>query len=685
MRALKWMGLAALIGMVAVAVGVASMAQLRWRAALVISKAQGGYPEATWEEFLRMLAPGSGFWLEELPRLGSLYAVASNPHTAGHDLEAGEALYLERCASCHGADGTGGAGPPLAGRGSARTASDWAMYRTIQYGVPETAMLASDLDWLAAWRLTAFARSLVIRQTERAPSGAISRLEPVTFDRLVHADDNPQDWLTYAGSYTGGRYSPLDRITRDSVSSLVVKWIHQPRTNYQRIETTPLVADGVMYIAFPPADVAALDARTGRELWHHAGRLPSDLPTEGWKVNRGVALLDDMVFIATLDNRVKALDARTGALKWERVLAYHREGYSFTGAPLAVKDLVVIGSSGGDFPTRGFIVALDSKTGEERWRFRTIPNPGEPGSDTWAGDSWQQGGAAAWMTGSYDAVHNRIYWGIGNPAPDHNGSVRQGDNLYSNSLVALNADTGQLEWHFQFTPHDLHDWDSTQVPVIGETSIFFANRNAFFYRLERSSGRFLGATPFVRQTWAERIEADGRPVRFASAEPSVHGSVVYPSLEGATNWWPPAFDPLREVFFVPFLERGGVFYLGTVKDPEPGIGYMLGSSHGVLGEQFHTGIKALDSTDGTILWTHRNASRIERPETAGLLATAGGVVFGADTDSVFALDSDSGEKLWSFSAGSHIAAAPMTFLVEGEQYVVLPAGRALLAFGLPND
>jgi alcohol dehydrogenase (cytochrome c) len=681
MHRLKWV--IGLIVVGAVLLGVAAFASdaVRFRLARIGEKARGHYPEASWGEFLRMLKPGSGIWLGELPRWNSLFPAVKNPYNAPNELKAGAELFASNCGSCHGADGSGGVGPALRGRISPRTESDWAAFRTVRYGIPGTPMNGLDLDWVDTWRVAGYLRSMVAVDVPRSEAAPVA---PVTFERLLNADKTPQDWLTYGGDYAGRRYSGLSEITAENVNRLRVAWVYQPPTEYRRLEATPLVADGRMYVSYPPADVVALDAATGKLIWRHEDSVPTDLPGAGsYKVNRGVALFEDKIVVGTLDARLKALDAATGRLLWEKTVANYKHGYSFTSAPLAIDGAVVIGNAGGDYATRGFIVAYDIATGKELWRFETIPKPGEPGSESWGGESWKRGGVAAWMSGTYDPELKRVYWGTGNPAPDHNGAVRPGDNLYANSLVALDAATGKLAWHFQFTPHDLHDWDSTQVPVITQDGrILFANRNGFLYALERVTGRFLWGKAYVKQNWAASLEASGRPVRLASANPSPAGTVVYPSVDGATNWWPPAYDASRDVLYVPSQERGSMYYLGREEEPEPAKLYMLGSSRGLTGELFSTGVKAFRGSDGTLLWEHRNPGRTEIPETNGLLATAGGLVFGADENRVFALDAATGKELWQLMAGGRMAAAPMSFAVEGKQYVAACAGSLIMTFGL---
>jgi alcohol dehydrogenase (cytochrome c) len=680
MHVCKW--LLALLGVGALGLTLAAMTvePVRFRAARIVEKAQGHYPEATWGEFLTMLKPGSGIWLAELPRWNSLFAVVKNPFGASADRSAGAQLFADKCGRCHGADGSGGVGPSLQGRISPRTESDWATFRTVRYGIPGTPMTGLSLDWRDTWRLAGFVRSMVTADMPDAvpPTAVI----PVTFERLLSAAQTPQDWLTYGGDYSSHRFSGLSEITPQNVHRLRVAWVFQPTTEYRRLEATPLVADGRMYVSYPPSDVAALDAATGKLLWEHEASVPTDLPGS-YHVNRGVALLDDKVIVATLDARVKALDAATGKLLWQTTIADYRLGYSFTSAPLAIDGAIVIGNSGGDMATRGFIVALDAATGKERWRFETIPQPGKPGIETWGGDSWKRGGVAPWMTGSYDPQLKRVYWGTGNPAPDHYGAVRPGDNLYANSLVALDAASGKLAWHFQFTPHDLHDWDATQVPVVAQDGrILFANRNGFLYALDRATGKFLWGHAYVKQNWADSLGPSGRPVRRPEADPTPEGSVVYPSVEGATNWWPPAYDAARDVLYVPSMERGSMYYLGKESEPDDGAPYLLGASRPLSGELMRTGIKAFRGADGTVLWEHRNAGRNDVSETGGLLATAGGVLFGADHDRVLALDAATGKVLWQLTMGGRIVAAPMSYAIGAKQYVAISTSSVLIALDL---
>ena len=359
---------------------------------------------------------------------------------------------------------------------------------------------------------------------------ADSATAQVPYRRLVEASREPGQWLSYSRTYDGQRHSPLDQITPANVRRLRPVWIFQAEAPGD-LETSPLFVDGVLYVTEPGSQVQAvkaLDARTGRVLWKYERPLPKNLLTIGFpRANRGAAILGDTLYVGTLDAHLVALDARSGALRFDVEVASNATGHCITGAPLAVDGMVVVGISGGEAGIRGFLDAYDAKTGARRWRLWTIPGPGEPGHETWGGDAWKTGGGPTWVTGSYDPQLRLLYWGTGNPGPDWNGDLRPGDNLYTNSLLAIDADTGQLRWHFQFTPHDTHDWDATHVPVLIDAVhggrprklVAMANRNAFFYVLDRETGEFLQGTPYAKQTWAEGLDAEGPADRQARHRP----------------------------------------------------------------------------------------------------------------------------------------------------------------------
>ena len=342
----------------------------------------------------------------------------------------------------------------------------------------------------------------------------------VSYERLRDSVREPQNWLTYNGSYASTHHSTLTELRPGNVAQLELKWVWQA-SSLDRIEATPLVVDGVMYLTDPPNDVVAIDVRTGRVFWRYRHPLPADVAPCCGRVNRGLAILGNTLYLGTLDAHLVAIDASTGRKRWDVKIADYKQNYSLTLAPLALRNKIIVGPAGGELGIRGFIAAYDAKTGKEAWRFKTIPEPGEPGHETWSGSSWIHGGGPIWLTGSYDPELNLTYWGIGNPGPDWNPALRLGDNLYSNSVVALDADTGKLKWYFQFTPHDGFDFDAVQIPVLADLTwkekprkvMLWGNRNGFFYVLDRSTGEFLLGQPFVKQTWAAGLDERGRPLR----------------------------------------------------------------------------------------------------------------------------------------------------------------------------
>ncbi|MEX2303562.1 MAG: PQQ-dependent dehydrogenase, methanol/ethanol family [Bryobacterales bacterium] len=507
----------------------------------------------------------------------------------------------------------------------------------------------------------------------------------VTYERILEAGNEPENWLTYSGNYLGHRHSPLRQITPENASRLRPKWVYQISTTHG-FEATPLVDGNVMYISEPPSDVTALDTRTGRPLWKYTRPIPENMPLCCGRVNRGVAVLDDMVYVGTLDSHLVALDAKSGQVRWDIEVADYKAGISMTAAPLAINGKIILGMAGGEFGVRGFLDAYDAKTGERAWRFWTVPVAGEPGAETWAGDSWKQGSATTWVTGSYDPELNLIYWGTGNPGPDWNGDVRKGDNLYSDCLVVLDADTGELKWYFQFTPHDVHDWDSVQVPVLidGEVRgeqrklVLFANRNGFSYVLDRESGKFVNGKAYVKQTWASGLDDNGRPMVLPNTSPTVDGNIVYPNLGGGTNWQSPAYNPELHLFFVASREMGHIYYKGEAEF-KVGSLYNAGGAQKIPGEEAYGAIRAFHPESVELKWEFP----LHSPPGGGVLSTAGGLVFGGTGEGdVFALDATNGKPVWRFQAGGSMRANPISYASEGKQYVAFTAGRGLFVFGL---
>lgn len=497
-------------------------------------------------------------------------------------------------------------------------------------------------------------------------------------------------WLTFGGDYTNQRRSPLTQITPANVNRLVPQWTFQTGT-LGDFETTPLARDNVLYVTGPQNVAWAIDARTGREIWRYRRELPPSLNACCGLVNRGFAMLGDKLFMATLDAHLLALDMKTGAVVWDVTLQDYTKGYSSTIAPIIVKDKVIVGVAGGEYGIRGFIDAYEARTGKRAWRFFTIPGPGEPGHETWTGDGWKIGGASVWVTGAYDPEQNLILYGIGNPGPDYHSESRPGDNLYSNSLVALDADTGSLRWHYQFTPHDVHDWDATEVPVLADITIagqprkvvMFANRNGFYYTLDRTNGDVIVAKPFVTTTWAKEIGPDGRPLVLPGHTPTEEGAVTCPDLTGGTNFWPPAFDPSTRTFFVNAREVCMTFYSWKPEFKEGerftgGAGQRVRSSE----QPAYGALRAIDPATGQRKWEFRYPN----PSTAGLLTTASGLILSGDSEgNLLALDSHSGKLLWHYQMGATLhGTSPITYMLDGRQHLLVPAGTTLTAWALPQ-
>ena len=522
----------------------------------------------------------------------------------------------------------------------------------------------------------------------------------VTAERLLHASDEPQNWLTYSGSYASQRYSALQQVTAANVKNLDLKWVFQAQS-LQKFESTPLVVDGVMYLTQSPNDVVALDARSGRVFWlYHYAPSPAARPCCGI-VNRGVAILGDSLFMATVDAHLVSIDAKNGHAQWDVKLAEPAAGYAMTMAPLVVKDKVIVGVAGGEFGVRGFIEAFDAHTGKQAWRFDTIPQPGEPGHETWRGRDWEHGSAAVWVTGSYDPDLNLTYWGTGNPGPDWNPEQRPGDNLYSDSAVALDPDTGKLKWYFQFTPGDPYDYDSVQIPVLANANwngsprklLLWGNRNGFFYVLDRATGKFLAGRPFVKVNWASGLDANGRPV----LTPQPPGSPTFPGIQGGTNWYSPSYSPRTGLFYLSTWENYATIFTGVNTDyhegqrytggantsPIPGADNPVGQRQGPINtytEELARGaVVALNPETGKPAWKFD----MHDVNTSGILTTASDLLFVGGREGYFqSLDAKTGSLLWKQNLGGEIIAGPITYLVDGKQYVSIASGNSLFTFAL---
>ncbi|MGE0822866.1 MAG: PQQ-dependent dehydrogenase, methanol/ethanol family [Candidatus Binatia bacterium] len=507
-------------------------------------------------------------------------------------------------------------------------------------------------------------------------------LQPVTQERLLKGTEDPSAWLMYGGNYQSWRYSPLKDVNKQNVKNLTVAWIFQTGVPGQ-LEASPIIADGILYFTASYNHVYALDAVTGEPIWRYDHPLPDDLRLCCGPTNRGVAIADDKVFMATLDARVVALDRKTGKVVWNTEMEKYADGYSSTVAPLVVKDKVIVGMAGGEYGVRGFIDAYDVKTGERKWRAFTVPGEGEKGVETWAGDSWRYGGGPTWITGSYDPEQDVLFWGTGNAAPDWNGDVRAGDNLYTASVLALDPDTGEQKWHFQFTPHDVWDYD-------GNTDLFLVNvkrndkevkalaqpnRNGFLYVLDRTSGEFLHGAQYVdKLNWAKGLDEKGRPIVDPKFVPQEEGKEwICPGAPGGKNGsYTAAYSPQTKLMYVPVIESCMQMKKATATFIQ-GIPYWGGGWNGAQGDDqsSYGHFSAIDPTTGAIKWRHTE----DYPLLGGTLATAGGVVFtGNQEGHVMAFDDETGKVLWKFQSGASVRGQPATYKIGDTQYIAVPSG-----------
>lgn len=524
----------------------------------------------------------------------------------------------------------------------------------------------------------------------------------VTYERLLGAAKEARNWLTYSGGYASHRHSLLSQITPANVTNLEQKWVLQGNVA-GTWQATPLVVDGVMYVTQRLNDVVALDAQSGRPYWIYRYNPPPDQRACCGSNNRGVAVLGDLVYMGTLDAHLVAIDAKTGKKRWDVEVGDYNVSYSITLAPLVVKDKIIVGVGGAELGIRGFIAAYDAKTGQQAWKTYLIPGPGEPGHETWNGDAWKTGGASVWITGSYDPALNLMYWGTGNPGPDWNPAQRPGDNLYSDSVVALDPDTGKMKWHFQFTPNDPYDYDAVQIPILADITMdgmptkamLWANRNGFFYVLDRQTGKFLLGKPFVKVNWASGLDENGRPIE----TPPPPGAPVYPGVQGGTNWYSPSYSPRTRLLYVPVWENngaiirrqeveyvagkpftGGGWSTATPVPNAPGTPALRRGPFNMWTEATGTGaVLAIDPQTGEHRWKFPMTDVTD----SGILTTGSDLLFTGGREGYFqALDARSGKLLWKANLGGQIVSGPITYEVNGRQYVSVIAGLSLVTFGL---
>jgi alcohol dehydrogenase (cytochrome c) len=627
----------------------------------------------------------------------------------------GKQSFESRCARCHGADGNGGEmGPSITRR--LPPLDNAQLDKLIRDGIPTRGMPPAVLGDVEARALVGFLRTIerresdepIVRKTiqtvdNRTIAGRVlgegfDDLQLRTDDGRVHllrrsgdryrGVTSSADWPTYNGEPGGNRYTTLSQITRDNVARLSPAWMFTI-PDVGQLQVTPVVVGGIMYVT-APNECYALDAGSGRRLWHF--KRPRTKGVVGGWANRGVGVAGDRLFIVTDNAHLVALDRFTGEVLWDTELDDWRKNYSATSAPLPAGTLVITGVSGGEHGANGFVSALDQQTGKEVWRFWTVPKPGERGSETWQGKDIEHGGAPTWFTGSYDPDLDVVYWPTGNPSKEYNGDDRRGDNLYASCILALDRRTGRLKWHYQFTPHDLWDWDATQTSVLVDAAwqgtprklMLHANRNGFFYVFDRMDGTLLMWKPFVKNlTWASGIGADGRPIRLPGQDPSPAGTKVCPSQDGATNWFSPSFSPQTGLYYVQTFEKCSIYTKADQGPWEAGKSYLGGSQKTADHPTPQRVLKAIDLATGAIRW--ELAQNGPAVSWGGTLATATGLVFVAEDGGAFmAVDAATGAPLWKFPTNQTWKASPMTYMFDGKQHVAIAAGGNIIAFALPQ-
>jgi alcohol dehydrogenase (cytochrome c) len=515
-----------------------------------------------------------------------------------------------------------------------------------------------------------------------------SEINVSTPDMLAAMGDN---WLSYNGDYSGRRYSPLSQINVRNANQLRAEWVFHSR-NSDHLEVTPVVVNGTMFVT-SANDTFALDAQTGRTIWHNTRPNSEALIDDASRhISRGVGVWRNRIYRMTDNAHLLCLDARSGNLIWDVPYADWNSNYGATSAPLVVKDKIIVGTSGGDDGVRGFVAAYEAESGKLAWRFWTIPAPGEHGSESWPGDLYLHGGGTTWMPGTYDPQLNTLYWGTSNPAPDFEGSVRPGDDLYTDCVLALDPDTGKLKWYFQFTPHDLFDYDGTETPVLIDSTykghprkfLVEANRNGFIYMLDRSTGEFLSATRFVdKLNWANGIDEKGRPIR-TEVKPTPEGTKVCPGYAGATNWFAPSYNESTHLLYFIAMELCQNYF--SAPQPQqftPGKEfYSTGVKH-IPGENSQKILLGFNIDTGTVAWKYPQIGVAH--STGGTMTTAGGLLFfGDDAQSLEAVDARDGKPLWHFNTGQDMSASPMSYSVGDRQYIAIAVGSDIFSFTLPQ-
>lgn len=693
-RLLQIFAIGAISVIVLAGAAVLVVPSVTWRFAVVKAKLTGKIPEIPYPLLLKWMRPGSPVDLRHLAVVPNVNSGIQNPYRGRNPAAVGARVYGQYCTECHGDNARGRTGPDLVAAMGHMT--DWSFFATVKWGLPKTVMTAQPISDTEIWQISTFIRqaSVDAAMGKSSSNSEFSSFPPVSPEMLRSAGQSG-DWLTYAGNFAGYRHGIQNQITRHNIQRVRLAWAAQLPAESASLESSPIVVGGRMFVTESPEGVTALDARTGAILWEFHRPVPPNISLCCGASNRGVAVLGKNIYVATLDAHLLALDAATGAVIWDVEVADWRQGYSMTAAPLAIDDRIVVGIAGGDLGIRGFVTAYSALDGTQQWKFDTVPGPGQPGNETWANDSWQHGGVATWTTGAYDPALGLIYWGTGNPEPDFNSQSRAGDNLYTCSVVALDVRTGQLRWYYQFTPSDDHDWDSTQQPVLADIqwkgqlipALLFANRNAFFYVLDRRTGRFLFAKPFAKQTWASGFTPDGRPIVLPNAHPSRAGTLISPAAGGATNWWSPSFDPQRKILFVPSIDSADFFYRDEVTTFHKGKPFVGSGFERSSDQPMTLAVRAIDVSTGELRWdsTLAGGGSEVRGAMGGVLSTNGDLVFAGYGHDFFALDADTGAKLWITPLGGVINSAPISYALADQQYIAIVGGRTLFVFALPLE
>jgi len=651
--------------------------------------------------------------VDSLGLLGFLGFFFRGSELLAQDVDPGRKVFESLCARCHGADGNGGeTGPPIALRLPAL--DDQQLAKVIRDGVPLKGMPPNIVAEPEMADLLKFLRTIqrhaapVVRAKLQTTDGrtldgqllgeGFDDVQLRTDDQRVHlvrragnrfrAVSSEAAWPTYNGDPGGNRYTTLTQINKATVTRLAPRWVFSIPGAGQ-LQVTPVVVDGIMYVT-APNECFALDAGSGRQIWHY--KRPRTKGISGGGANRGVGVAGDRVFMMTDHAHLIALNRFTGELLWDTELDDWRKNYAASSAPLPAGNLVISGVSGGEHGANGFVAAHDQETGKEVWRFWTVPKPGEPGSETWQGKDIEHGGAPTWFTGSYDPGLDTVYWPTGNPSKEYNGDDRKGDNLYANCILALDRRTGKLRWHYQFTPHDLWDWDATQTSVLVDADwqgeprklMLHAARNGFFYVFDRRDGKLLLAKQFIRNlTWASGIGPDGRPVKLPNQEPTATGTKVCPSQDGATNWFSPSFNPATGFYYVQTFEKCSIYTKSEQGPWESGKSYLGGSQRTATEPKPQRILRAIDIRTGAIAW------ELPQPGPAnswgGTLTTASGlVIFGEDGGGLMAADAVTGKPLWMFQTNHTWKASPMTYMFDGKQYVAVAAGSNIIALAIQD-